>query len=73
MADPLHPTNHEWELFDPLVHQPPRGASLLLINAGGSLIIGPWHEGCLAWGYKPRVPGSVKARQTLALQALRQL
>lgn len=62
MADPKHPVNHKWELFDPLVMEPPRGVQLLLINAGGVLILGPWHPGCLAWGYKPGIPKSVKER-----------
>lgn len=64
MADPMHPTNGEWELFDPLEYPPPRAASLLLINEGGVLTIGPWYDGCLAWGYKPKIPASVKQRQS---------
>ncbi len=62
MADPMHPTNGEWELFDPLLKPAPRGCSLLLINEGGVLIIGQWYEGALAWGYKPTIPATVKAR-----------
>lgn len=72
MADSLHPTNRAWALFDPIAHPAPRGASLLLINEGGSLIIGPWHDGCLAWGYKPVIPASVKARTSRHLAMLRQ-
>jgi hypothetical protein len=64
MADPMHPTNGEWELFDPLVHPPPVGASLLVINPGGVLTISQWYEGALAWGRKPKVPATVKARLT---------
>lgn len=68
MADPLHPVNVDWELCDPVHHEPPRGGeSLLLLNAGGSLIVGPWDDTCLAWGYKPKVPASVKARATVLL------
>jgi hypothetical protein len=67
MADPKHPTNDAWSLFDPLERPAPRGASLLLINEGGSLIIGTWHAGCLAWGFKPRIPDAVKARETARL------
>lgn len=59
-----HPTAKLVELFDPLVNPPPSGASLLLINNGGVLIVGQWYEGALAWGYKPTIPASVKARLT---------
>lgn len=62
MADPLNPTAPVTELFDPLLHPPPRGASLLLINEGGVLVIGQWYDGALAWGYKPKIPQSVKDR-----------
>lgn len=64
MTDNLHPTNRDWCLFDPEVHKPPVGVNLLLINEGGVLIIGPWYKGALAWGYKPIIPASVKARLT---------
>ena len=62
MSDPKHPTNQGWELFDPLLRTPPRGVSLLLINNGGKLIVGPWYHGALAWGYNPSIPQSVKDR-----------
>lgn len=64
MADPMHPTNGEWELYDPELHPAPRGVSLLLINPGGVLQIGQWYDGALAWGKKPRIPVTVKARLT---------
>lgn len=64
MADPLHPTNEEWELFDPLVNPPPLGVSLLVITEGGVLIISNWYNGAIAWGYKPKIPKSVKERQS---------
>lgn len=64
MSDPLHPTNINWELFDPRLQEPPRGVSLLLINEGGSLIIGHWYPGALAWGFKPKIPASVKRQIT---------
>lgn len=68
MADPMHPVNADWELFDPVEFHPPRGGqALLLLNAGGSLIVGPWDDTCLAWGYKPKVPASVKARASAQL------
>jgi hypothetical protein len=64
LTDTLHPTNGEWELFDPLVYPPPAGASLLVINPGGVLTISQWYEGALAWGKKPKIPATVKARLT---------
>lgn len=60
MPDPIHPTNQDWELFDPEIHPPPKGRSLLLINKGGVLMVGQWDPNCIAWGYKPRIPQSVK-------------
>lgn len=62
MSDPKHPTNPNWELFDPALHPPPKGVSLLLINEGSVLIIGTWYKGALAWGYKPIIPKTVKNR-----------
>lgn len=62
MSDPKHPTNQTWELFDPVLKPPPKGANLMLINEGGVLIVGPWYKGALAWGYKPSIPQSVKDR-----------
>lgn len=64
MTDKPHPTNRSWVLFDPLEHPPPLGEPLLLINDGGVLILGPWYEGALAWGRKPIIPATVKARLT---------
>lgn len=64
MSDPKHPTRSESVLFDPEIHKPPRGVSLLLINEGGVLITGQWYAGALAWGYKPKIPATVKARLT---------
>ena len=70
MSDPRHPTNDGWFLNDPVEFPPPRGGeSLLLINPGGVLIIGPWADGCLAWGRKPKIPDSVKARETARVLA----
>lgn len=62
MSDSQHPTNMTWELFDPQIKPPPLGVSLLMINPGGVLIVGPWCEGSIAWGYKPRIPETVKRR-----------
>lgn len=64
MTDNIHPTNREWSLFDPDVHPPPSGVNLLLINEGGVLIQGHWYSGALAWGFKPIIPATVKARLT---------
>ena len=50
------------ELFDPELVPPPYGQDLLLINPGGVLITGKWFEGCLAWGFRPKIPATVKAR-----------
>lgn len=52
------------ELFDPLVHEPPRGMMLLVINEGGVLIKSTWFPGALACGYLPQIPASVKARMS---------
>lgn len=62
MNDPKHPTNEEWELFDPQLCPPPMGVSLLIINEGGVLTVSPWYKGALAWGYKPKIPQTVKDR-----------
>ena len=52
------------ELFDPLVHTPPVGAMLLVINPGGVLTKSTWYKGALAWGYLPKIPQSVKDRMS---------
>ena len=62
MADPRHPTNPDWEMFDPETHPPPRGTELLLLNEGMTLTKGQWYDGARAWAYKPGVPQSVKDR-----------
>jgi len=62
MSDPAHPTNETWELFDPEIYSPPRGVNLLMINPGGVLIVGTWIESSVAWGFKPRIPQTVKDR-----------
>lgn len=50
------------ELFDPLIHQAPKGETLLIIQEGGVLIKSQWYDGALAWGYLPKIPKSVKDR-----------
>lgn len=70
MPENLHPTAQVTELYDPEIHPPPRNKHLLLINPGGVLIIGFWFDGCLAWGFKPRIPQSVKDRNVKRLERL---
>lgn len=70
MSDPLHPTSLVTELYDPEIYPPPKSKMLLLINEGGKLIEGMWYEGAQAWGYKPRIPETVKARQRARMAAL---
>lgn len=56
---PGHPTNQGWDLYDienPDDPRPQKGASLLLINEGGVLILGQWYAGVRYWGYKPGIP-----------------
>lgn len=56
---PGHPTNKDWDLYDicdARDPRPPLGASLLIINPGGVLIISPWIKGTRYWGYKPGIP-----------------
>lgn len=56
---PEHPTNKEWDLYDICDMRdprPPKGASLLIINPGGVLIISTWVEGTRFWGFKPGIP-----------------
>lgn len=62
MSDPLHPTSQEWTLFDPEIDIPPQNVNLLLVTEGGVLVTGPWYDGCVAWGYKPKLPESVKTK-----------
>jgi len=68
MLDNPHPTNPEWVLYDPLEKPAPRGCNLVLINEHGVLILGQWYEGALAWGFKPKIPDSVKLRVSQRLQ-----
>ena len=39
---------------------PPKATSLLLLNPGGVLVVGPWTDDCLGWCPKPRIPRSIK-------------
>jgi len=52
------------ELFDPLIHPPPQGTTLLVINPGGVLTKSTWYDGAMAWGYLPKIPQSVKDRHS---------
>ncbi len=56
------PTARVTELYDPELFPPPQSMPLILINPGGVLITGFWFKGCLAWGYYPKIPATVKAR-----------
>jgi hypothetical protein len=51
------------ELLDPEMHTPPKGVQLLVVTRGGVVIKAPWAADCIAWGYLPRIPESVKARE----------
>lgn len=63
MGDTLpRPTNKDWVLFDPLNNPPPRGVDLLVVTSGGVLTTGPWRDDYVAWGFRPVLPPSVKAR-----------
>lgn len=66
--DVRHPTNKDWFLFDvlnPEHPRPPRNCSLLLINPGGSLIIGSYQPWVRYWGFKPRIPKTEDPRVSL--------
>jgi len=62
MTEYKRPTAQATELFDPLLEPAPLNVSLLLVSPGGVLIEGPWFDGCIAWGYRPKLPQSVKDR-----------
>ena len=72
MREIIHPTNPEWILFDPEEVKPGANEEVLLVNEGGSLKVGKWYEGAIAWGYKPKIPQSVKDRLTAAQLRLRE-
>lgn len=57
------------ELIDPEEQRPPAGVKLLVVTRGGVLSIGTWSADCLAWGYLPRIPESVKRRQIAEIDA----
>jgi hypothetical protein len=58
------------ELLDPEIHTPPKGVQLLVVTRGGVIIKAPWASDCIAWGYLPKLPESVKARQLAKAEAL---
>lgn len=47
---------------DPELEPPPKGTSLLLLNAGGVCVIGTWSDDCLGWCPKPRIPYTIKSK-----------
>lgn len=65
------PTADVSELFDPLERKPPTGVQLLVVTRGGVLVKAPWASDCIAWGYLPRIPESVKQRQRELLESTR--
>jgi hypothetical protein len=65
MSDPMHPTTDEILMRDPDLDPPPKGASVLLINPGGVLIVGNWTNDCFAWLPKPKIPQSVKNKMAM--------
>jgi hypothetical protein len=60
----IQPTTDELYFRDPEIETPPKAASLLLLNAGGVLIVGNWTNDCLGWCPKPKIPASIKAKLT---------
>ena len=64
MTEITHPTNPDWTLFDPEERKPDKeGEVLLLVTKGGVLVTGFWNDtDYIAWGYKPKIPESVKRR-----------
>ena len=69
MTDLLQATTDQLYFRDPDVEPPPRNASMLLLNPGGVLIVGPWTDGCLGWCPKPRVPAALKDKITRQREA----
>ncbi len=43
-----------------------------MVTRGGVLIVGQWCADAVAWGYKPRVPSTVKAREIQTLREQKQ-
>lgn len=58
----IYPTSEVTELYDPDIHPPPTGQILQVVTPGGVLIKGFWFDGCLCWGYMPKIPATVKAK-----------
>ena len=58
------------ELLDPEIHTPPRGVQLLVVTRGGVIIKAPWAADCIAWGYLPKLPESVKIREQAKAEAM---
>jgi hypothetical protein len=40
--------------------EPPLGVKLLLLNPGGTCVIGTWGDWALAWAPLPKVPDHIK-------------
>lgn len=57
-----HISTNDLYFRDPEIDKPPKSASLLLLNAGGVLIVGTWSDDCLGWCPKPKIPDSIKKK-----------
>ena len=68
MTDPLRPTAAVVYLIDAHKEQPTAGSRVLALNRGGVLVPTVWCSTSLqyfdAWMKSPKVPSSVKDRQT---------
>lgn len=63
MGDTLpRPTDPSWTLKDPHIEIPPTGVDLQVVTSGGILTTGPWRDDYIAWGFRPKLPQSVKDR-----------
>jgi len=62
MSDPTQATTNQLYFRDPDIDPPPRAKSMLLLNPGGVLIVGPWTDDCIGWCPKPRIPASIKLK-----------
>ncbi len=62
MSEAPQITTDQLYFRDPDIDPPPRAVSMLLLNPGGVLIVGPWTDDCLGWCPKPKVPASIKQK-----------
>lgn len=64
MSEAPQITTDQLYFRDPDIDPPPRAVSMLLLNAGGVCIVGPWDDTCMGWCPKPRIPRSIKEKMT---------